>query len=435
MFAMKITLGRLFRNRIVRQASELVGWQVLTKILSFFTTAWMVRCMGPKNLGVSGLIIATSAACSLFINLGLDISGTRKIAVSKDGSRDIIELVIGLRWRIGAFLFALWVIYSIYLLFSKSEYFLAWVLGAFLMITSSLNTGWILQGLEELPVQNRIMCITSVLSAVMYVLFFRPGMPAGADIAVMTISNIVGLWLVWIYVRRRTGASVFGHFDYGQAKALLYESRWAFAIVCTVFVYLQLDMILLAKFASFEQAGAYRAASSLIVPLTLLAGISGTLLYPRLVVWHQQDPWRVWSRQKNIVLVYLITGIIGVGVISVAARPIMGLLFGSRYSAAVWPFIILFCSKVEVLISGVFGWGVMASGRDRLFLFASLAAASLSLCLNVIFIPRYGALAAATVNFVAEAVILLLTMYFCWQQHSEMIGTVQNQAKEGASAT
>ena len=183
------------------------------------------------------------------------------------------------------FLFVLWLSYSIYLLISKSQFYMAWLMGAFFMFTSALNTGWILQGLEELPVQNRVMCLTSVLAAAAYVFLFRPGMPAGSDIAVLTVSNVVGLCLIWKHVRRQTGASVVGRFDYGEVKELLHESRWAFAVVCTVFVYAQLDMILLARFASFEQAGIYRAAFSLITPLSLLTGISGSLLYPRFVVW------------------------------------------------------------------------------------------------------------------------------------------------------
>ena len=73
----------VIKNNVFRQATELVGWQVVMKAINFLTTAWMVRCMGPKNLGVSGLILATSAACSLFVNLGLDIVGTRKIAGAK----------------------------------------------------------------------------------------------------------------------------------------------------------------------------------------------------------------------------------------------------------------------------------------------------------------------------------------------------------------
>lgn len=421
----------VIKNKIFRQATELVGWQAVAKAISFFTTAWMVRCMGPKNLGVSGLILATSGACTLFVNLGLDIVGTRKIAGAKEKSKEIVELIVGLRWRVGMCLFVLWIFYSIYLLLNKSPFYAAWLVGAFFMFTSALNTGWILQGLEELPVQNRVMSLTSLVSAAMYVFLFRPGMSAGSDIAVMTVSNILGLCLVWKYVRTQTGASVVGRFDLTEVKALLYESRWAFAIVCTVFVYVQLDMILLARFGSFEQAGIYRAAFSLITPISLLTGISSSLLYPRFVAWLKQDPQRMWRRQKKIALLYLSVGSVVTGAMFIIGPSLITLLFGRRFSAATWPFLILFASRIEVLLSGVFGWGLMASGRDKLFVIAGLLAAAFSLGANIYFIPRYGAIAAAMVSFASEGIIVLSTMWFCWRNYSKVLILDTRQVKEG----
>jgi O-antigen/teichoic acid export membrane protein len=409
------------KNKIFRQATELIGWQVAVKAVSFFTTAWMVRCMGPTNLGVSGLILATSSASSLFVDLGLDILGTRKIAGAKERSKELIELVVGLRWRIATGLFVLWIFYSIYLLCNGSQFYVAWFIGAFYMFTSALNTTWILQGLEELPAQNRVNCVTSVLAAAAYVVLFRPGMRAGADIAVMTVSNIIGLCLLWKYVRRETGASIIGRFDYVGAKMLLYESRWAFAVVCTVFVYLQLDMILLARFAGFEQAGVYRAAASLLTPVSLLVGISSTLLYPRFVVWLKQNPDRMWHRQKRIALLYLLVGSVATAAMFVIGPPLVTFLFGHRFSASIWPFLVLFASKVEVLIGGVFGWAIMAAGRDKLFVIAGLIAGTFSVCCNIYYIPRYGAIAAAAVNFTSEGIIVLLTMYFSRREYSKAL--------------
>lgn len=409
------SLKEFMSHKVARQASELLGWQLVTKFIAFFTTAWMVRCMGPENLGVSGMIIATASGFSLFINLGHDIVGTRKIAVAKASSSDIIELVIGLRWRMAGLFFLIWTGYCFYLMLNKSPYFIAWSLGAVFMATNSLNTGWILQGMEELPLQNRVMSITSVMTAAIYVAFFRPGMPAGADIAAIVASNIVGLIVMWRYVKKKTGASIFGRFNIRDAKGLVYEGRWAFFIAFTVYVYLQLDMILVARFASLEQAGAYRAAISLISPIAILTSISGTLLYPRLAVWYQQNPESMWIMQKKIALSYLFIGAGLCGIMFIAGPPLVKLLFGDRFEAAIMPFLILLASKVLVLISGVFGWGIMASGRDKRFFVASFSAAMFSLGSNICFVPAYGAVAAACTNFVSEGIVVLLTICFCRQ--------------------
>ena len=80
-----------------------------------------------------------------------------------------------------------------------------------------------------------------------------------------------------------------------------------------------------------------------------------------------------------------------------------------------------------MLISGVFAWGIMASGRDKLFVLASFTAAAFSLGSNIYFIPRYGAIAAATISFASEGIIVLVTMYFCRREYSKasLLETIQ----------
>jgi O-antigen/teichoic acid export membrane protein len=91
----------------------------------------------------------------------------------------------------------------------------------------------------------------------------------------------------------------------------------------------------------------------------------------------------------------------------------------------------LFASRIEVLLSGVFGWGLMASGRDKLFVIAGLLAAAFSLGANIYFIPRYGAIAAAMVSFASEGIIVLSTMWFCWRNYSKVLILDTRQVKEG----
>jgi O-antigen/teichoic acid export membrane protein len=389
--------------------------------------------MGPENLGVSGLILASASACLLFTNLGLDIVGTRKIAGAKERPKEIIETIVALRWRIASFLFVLFAAYSVYLLLTTQQFYQAWLVGALYLSTSALNPIWILQGLEELPVQNRVMALTSLLAAAAYVLFFRPGMPAGSDIAVLAASNILALILLWHHVRSRTGSYFLGRFDIHAVKGLLLESKWAFAIQCSTFIYIHMDMILVASLTSFEQAGVYRAANALLTPVTLLTTISSSLLYPRLVVWLANDPKQMRERQIKISLIYLCLGSIALVAILFLAPFLISLLFGPQFGASTWPFIVLFASRVVLSIADVFAWGIMASGHDKFFAITTFLAASFSLPCNLYYIPRYGAIAAAAVNLVAQLMILTFAVYFSRRIYYKASALYLDQGKERES--
>lgn len=394
----------------------MMGWQVLAKVVAFAGSAWMIRCMGPENLGLSALVVSTASAVSLLSNLGLDIVGTRRIAVDKHNARATIELIVGLRWRVSGILLVGWLAYCLVRLASGSANGLAWPLGAALMMTSGLNTQWILQGLEDLPTQSRIGALTSVLTASAYVLFFRPGVSAGADIAVQTLAAFVGLILAWRAIGKRTSARIFGTFDLRGAKDLLWSARWAFAVIITIFSYTTLSTILVARLGSLEQAGIFRAARTLALPITMLSGISGALLYPRLAVWNSISQSLLWRRQRQVGLAYAALSAAVLLLAIPLARPLVKLVLSEVYVASVGPFLILLAAGCTVLINGVFGWGIMAAGRERLYVLAGLCAGLVSIAACFVLIPAYGATGAAVSSLAAELIILAMTVYFSRRQ-------------------
>lgn len=413
-------LSLLYRHKTVNQAVQLLLWQIPTKLFVLLATVWMIRCLGPKNLGISAVVQGTASAAGLFIILGLDIVGPRRIATNKAKIKETIEGILGLRLRLCLVFSVLWIA-AVLVLQPAPETRFAWFAGVPSMLVIGLGTTWAMQGLEELPFQGRALAISALVTVVLAAIFLRPGAAAGSDIVVNVLGLSVTHVLVWTFVRKRTGARLIAPIKWRKAATTVYDARWAFGVTVMLAIYTQLDLLLVAYLAGIEQAGFYRAAVTLTSPLVNLVGISTALLYPRLAAWHQGSPILLWDRQKRLALAGLVAGICLFAMVIVAGRPLVHLLYGARFDATVVPFIILFAAKLVTLIHGVFGWGIMAAGRDDRFLISTICAAAISLGGNFLLIPKFGIIAAASVSLAAELSILITAAYFGWREHQAFV--------------
>lgn len=413
-------LVRLRHHKTVNQAIQLLLWEIPTKLFTFLAVVWMIRCLGPENLGISAIVNAAALSVALFIKLGLDIVGARHLATNKHDAKAIIETVQGLRWRLCLGFSVIWMVG--FLLFPPApEARFAWLMGIPVLIVSGLGTAWAMQGLEELPVQGRVVSIGWLVTIVFTALLIRPGAPAGSDLVARTLGLGVTLALAWSFLRRHAHVRYFAPIKWSDVAALVYKARWALGVTLMLAIYSQLDVLLVAYFTGTEQAGYYRAAVTMTSPLVNLVAILMALLYPRLAVWHQGNPTLLWKRQKHLATAAFVAGASVFIVVLVVSRPMVHLFCGAKYGPAVTPFVILFSAKLMMLVHGVFGWGIMATGRDNRYLISTICAAAVSLVGNSLLIPRYGIVAAACVSLAAELTILATAAYFGWREHQAFV--------------
>ena len=46
-------------NGLVKKGGAMIFWQAVTLGLTFVSSVWIARCLGPEELGKSGFILAT----------------------------------------------------------------------------------------------------------------------------------------------------------------------------------------------------------------------------------------------------------------------------------------------------------------------------------------------------------------------------------------
>jgi O-antigen/teichoic acid export membrane protein len=392
---------RVISSKMARQAVWLFGLNSAARGMAFIGSAYAARCLGPANLGISALVASISQLVVVLANGGLDTVAVRRIAANPGCARGITASIVWFRTRLLAAILPLGL--CAVLILTSGEHAFAWCVGAILPIGTSFGLSFVFQGLEKLPLQALVSVLTSAVTAAAF-FFFRPGMPAGSDVAVMAFAGFCGMLLsFWLF---RALASQGGTDEPAPAiAALLRESRpyWMLAVV--VYCYSTLQVPLVGYIAGKQSLGAYRSALMLVAGLDLLYSSINSLLLPRLVAWRRKGPTFLWHRQKELLFLFLFSGgAISAGVISLA--PVVYRRFlGVAFTEAILPFQILVVGRLAVFVGQIFAWSLSALHLDRQFFLASLAGAVFSVGANLLFVPCYGIVAAAVVSVLSEIVV------------------------------
>lgn len=394
---------RLRESKFARDAAWLLLFNFIAKALSFFGGAYAARCLGPLNLGVSALVQTTGAQAALLYNGGLDPVAVRRIAADKSCAGVMAATVVTFRVVMSAVVYLVWAA-AVFCLVPQSRQ-AAWLVGGLLMVINASSVVFAFQGLEKLPVQNAIAAGTSLLMAVSYFSFFRPGMPLGSDLYVLVAVGAVSTAASWWLYLQASGALPLARPDFGKLKVLFDESwrYWLLALVC--FFYTLFQFPLINHFLGERSTGVYRSAWLLASGLEMLFGSITVLLLPRMVVWKQESGTHMRAQQGRLLKMFLLFGLPFTGVLALASPLIYRVFFGPEYMGGIHIFQILAFGRFAVFIGQIYIWGAVAAGLDNEFLFATVLGAVFSVVSNITFLPIYGLAAAAVISLLTEVII------------------------------
>jgi O-antigen/teichoic acid export membrane protein len=396
-------LVRLRQSTFARQAAWLFVLNLISKGVGVFGSAYAARCLGPTNLGISGLVLATARPVMLTYDGGFNVVGVRKIAADKENSRSIIETINTFQLGMALIASAFWMILVFWLVPVNQR--LVWGLGMPSLIFSATSIVFVFQGLEKLPIQTAIGTVSSLLIAGAYFLFFSPGMFLGADLIVGSAVGLLGALAAWVVYYRLFGRLPIGTIRLRELLDLLGESwrYWLLAVV--VFFYTMFQIPLIAYLLGPTEVGIFRSALVLAAGVGLLFDSINSLLLARLVNWQKMGLDVMWHRQGTLLLVFLIIGVPISGVSILVAPVFYSLFLGNAFKAGILVFQILVVGRLVVFLGQIYAWGLVAAGQDNQFLGASVLGAVTSITMSVLLIPTFGLLGAACVSVVSEVLV------------------------------
>ncbi len=386
-----------------------VAGKFIGTLLGILTVAVMTRHLGRAGYGQFTTATSFLQFFGILVDFGLSLTLIKMIADPKADEPRIASNVFTLRLASASVFFGASALLA--LLFPYPPVIKAGIAIAslsFLFISLSQVMVGVYQ--KHLAVGTAALAEVAGRTALLAGVWFAFGLGYGllAALGILVASNAVQLGLLIAGSRKFLRLRL--SFDPGLWKEIIRQS-WPIGLsIAFNLVYLKGDVIVLSLVRTQSEVGLYGASYKILDVITVVPTIFMGLVMPVLAASWSGGQRAEFVRRlgRAFDFVSLLALPLMVGTFAVAAD-LMAFIAGPEFAAAGRFLRILMLAGGMVFWSALFGHTVVAMGLQRRMIWGYAADAVLSLVLYLVFIPRYGAVAASWVTFFSETFMAAAT--------------------------
>lgn len=388
------------------------GWLMLDRllriVLSLLVGAWVARHLGPARYGELAYVIALVALWQAISTLGLDAIIVRDVAQDRQAAPSVLGTAMGLRLVGG---FACWIgavaLTAALRPGDTSAILIAALLGANLVFQSSevVDLWFQSQTRSRLAIAAKVPAYTT--ASLVKVALILADAPLWAFAAALLCDTVfAAAAMAWVY--RLSPAGTPWRWDRTRALRMLRES-WPFMIAgLSVVVYMRIDQLVLRALADERELGLYSAILPLsqawhMVPMTICASV-----LPRLSVLKASNAALYAIRMRQLFSLMAWAGIAAAAITAVCAPWVVAMLLGSAYAEAALVLRWHGITNVFVFLGVAQSVAIVSDRTPYMALYRTLFGAAVSLTMNLVLVPRWGATGAAwaaVASYFAAAVL------------------------------
>lgn len=402
--------GRSGAQGIAANLVWLMADRIVRLGVGLLVSVWVARYLGPQLFGVYSYAIAFVGLFGFVSTLGLDSIVVRDIVHAPQDANEILGTAFSLK-LIGAVV-TLLAATSIGTLAQASDPVMPILIGL-------VAAGTLFQAFDVIDfwfqsqvrskytvyARNTAFLILSLIKVLLILLHAPLIAFAGAALAEIVLGAI-GLLALY----RLTGQTVRRwRTSLTRARMLLSVSWPLMLSSIAVWVYMRIDQVMLGLLADTRALGVYSAAVRLsevwyFIPIAIVSSV-----FPAVVRSKAIDEKLYYQRLQRLFNLMVVLSYVVVIPLTLLAGPIINLLYGPSFSEASGMFVILMWAGLFVGLGVAREAWLVNEGLTRFSFATAVVGAITNVVLNIVLIPRWGAIAAAWATLAAQAVAVSLS--------------------------
>ena len=400
----------LSRSEKLANISWLAGERVVTLGVSTVASVWVARYLGPDGFGMLSYAISFVTLFGFLAYLGLDSIVTKELVASPEERGGVMGTAFVMK-LIGATVACLLI--ALALVVQDSSIERRWV-----VVVASASLLFDAVSVIDLWFQSKVASRYAVyarssalvVAAITKVALILSGATVLAFAGVFAgQAALQAIVLVGAYVR--TGGGIRGwRIRPAIAKQFLVKG-WPLIISSAgALMYLKMDQVMLGQMSADAEVGIYAAAAKLSELWYFVPAILASTVFPGLIkARHNEELY------KNMIQKYLNLSVIISYIIVVSMLMIGGVLidiaFGDSYSDANSVLRIHILAMPAVFMGGILSKWIVVEDLLMFSMTRHGLGALANVGLNLLLIPRLGAVGAAIATFVSYTVAAYLSCY------------------------
>jgi len=383
---------------------------VMQKIISFSYFVIIARALGPEDLGKYYFALSFTTIFAVFIDLGLSSVLTRETAKTPERAQAIFSNILAIKIPLALVtLAATWLTINLlgYPELARQLVYLSSI--SMILDSFTLSFFAVSRGFHNLSFESIASIVFQLIVLGAGLIALRLGFGARALMTGLALASVFNFIYSLLVVKRHWRVSLRPRFDKSLAKLII-----AIALPFALFgifqrVYLYLDSVLLSFFSGDREVGIYQVAFKIIFALQFLPMAFSASLYPAFAsYWAKNRQQLAITFERAMIYLMIISLPIAVGIIVIADKLV--LVFRSGYSDSVLPLQITMVAVVFNFL--MFGVGALLNACDRQKINTVImgSVTAISVLLNLLLIPRYGAVGASLTVAITTAINFFWSM-------------------------
>lgn len=398
----------LLKTVLANVSVQFIG-RIISSALAFFTTLIIARLLGIELYGIYTTIMAFVVLFYLLIDFGINTVFLKELSQTQDVTL-FQRSLLGLRLTLSLFVALIANGVAVLLSFFHPAFTPQTVVGVF--VTSPLLIGYGLLLSYTAFFQYRLAYRSVVVSTIVGALATAVAVGASFYLSLVGVialywvlgATVVGMTLnvVCIIFFARNFARLRPHYNKLLWKTMVQKSLpLAIVLICNV-VYFRVDLFLLGYFRSTAEIGAYGLAYKFFEFAIVIPTFVMNSLYPLLL--RQNTPNRAIVLKKTM---FVLTACASICALLLWYFAQFLPLIKVEFSASV-PLLRLLALSVPVFfLTSPLMWLFVLAERQKELLLVYGTGLIVNCMLNVLFIPEYGAAAAAVTTGISETAIVI----------------------------
>lgn len=393
----------IFQTKVFRNASWIIACRLAQSLISLVISMVCARYLGPSGYG----LISYAASVVTFVlplaQLGLRSVLVEQLMAHPDregqilGTSMVLSGLSSLVCMVGCVVFVALAnagegdtllvcgLYSLSLIFQVTEQVQYWYQARLL----SKYTALVSLGAYVVVAAYKVVLLVTGGSIYWFALAYA------LDYLLISAALLV--------LYRRSGGQKLG-FSLALGRALVGQSRYYILSGMMVTVFTQTDRIMIKMLLGNAENGYYATAVSCATLTNFVFTAVIDSVRPMILASNREDQEKF---RRNMARLYSLILYMGLGqslVLTLLAKPLVGLLYGRAYLAAVPLLQIVTWYSAFSHMGTVRNIWILAQGRQKYLWIVNLSGAVLNVAGNFLLIPRMGAAGAAVASVVTQAV-------------------------------
>jgi PST family polysaccharide transporter len=394
-----MTQGDTRRDLLIAFASQF-GF----KILGFGLLALMARALSQAEYGKLMFALTLCEVTVLVTDLGASTDLARRVAAAPAGARDRLEAVLSARVPLVA---AYLVLLPAWVLVTKPD---ALAVAAAIVVYalckdvyrtySSLFLGLHRVGYTVAAFGTSLVVLVTAVAA---------GAMTGAGLAWMTgayvFSGAVLLGVAAAIARLKIGP-IRLRSGWRLMQRVFRGSVWLFVLSIAGLVHFAADTVMLGYLQPYEQVARYQAAAKLLEASQFAVRPLTLILLPVCAALAARQQWDDLRRMMHKMFAGMaVLGVVAWGFVALLALPIIRIVYTARYDESAEVLRVLYLSVPGLYAATVAMLLASATLREKRAVLIMASGVALNVALNLVAIPRYGALGAAWVTVASQTFV------------------------------